>query len=99
MLICFVGAFALAMQISAQAPPTQILQIYRQHLKSGTEAAFGKIEEETARICAQLGCPHPYLAIESLTGSKEVWFFNGYKSSAEKEQVYLDYAKNAPLMS
>ena len=68
-------------------------------LKPGAEAAFNRIEEERARISATLGCPHPYLGAESVTGPKEVWWFNGYQSSTEREQVYDAYAKNAPLMA
>jgi hypothetical protein len=77
----------------------QILQIHRESLKPGSEAAYQAIEEDTARLQAALGCPHPYLAIESLTGSKEVWFFNGYESAAEQQQVVHDYAGNAALMA
>jgi len=68
-------------------------------LKPGSEAAYQAIEEDTARISAALGCPHPYLAAESLTGSKEVWWFNGYGSAAERTRVYDAYAKNTPLVA
>jgi len=67
-------------------------------LKPGKETAYGELEADTARICARLGCPHPYLAIKALTGPKEVWFFNGYNSWAEQKQMVEDYAKNAALM-
>ena len=50
-------------------------------------------------MCVALGCPHPYLAIESLTGPKEVWYFNGYRSSADRQQVVDDYAHNAALIA
>ena len=95
----FVGVIGLVMQIATAVQPPQILQIYREPLKPGSEAAYHAIEEDTARISAPLGCPHPYLAIESLTGSKEVWWFNGYESSVQQRQVYDDYAKNARLMA
>jgi hypothetical protein len=75
------------------------LQIYRDRLPPGTDAIYRQIEEDAARICAELGGPHPYLAIESLTGSKEVWFLNGYSSPAEIKQVSDAYVKNAPLMA
>lgn len=71
------GLIGLTMQIAAQAQPPQILQIHREALKPGTDAAYREIEEDTARICRELKCPHPYLAIESLTGPHEVWYFNG----------------------
>jgi hypothetical protein len=75
-----------------------ILQIVREPLKPGSEAAFDAIEEERARISATLGSPHPYLGAETLTGSKEAWWFNGYESYADQKRVYDAYAQNAPLM-
>ena len=89
----------LAMQVSAQVDPLQILQIHRELLRPGREAAYQEIEEDTARIYGRLGCPHPYLTIEALTGSKEVWFFNGYDSLAESERVVKAYSENSPLMA
>jgi hypothetical protein len=79
------------------ARPPQILQICREPLKAGSEAAYRAIEESTARLAAALGCPHPYLGAQSLVDSTDVWWFNGYESSAEQQQVYDDYAKNTPL--
>ncbi len=76
-----------------------ILQIYRDSLKPGSEAMFQAIEEDAARICAELECPHPHLAIESLSGPSEVWWLNAYASEAEKERVASAYANNAPLMA
>jgi len=95
----FVVLIALALQISAQSRPLQILEIYRDFLRPGSEAAYGDIERDIARVCIELGFPHSYLAIESLTGPKEVWFLNGWESSAEQEHVADDYAKNALLVA
>jgi hypothetical protein len=68
-------------------------------LKPGTEAAYHAIEEDTARLAAALGCPHPYLGAESLSGAKEMWWFNGYESADEQKQVADDYAKNTRWMA
>lgn len=89
----------LAMQLSAQPRPPQILQIYRDFIKPGSYAAYAENERDIARVAAELGFPHPYLAMEPLTGPKEVWFFNGWQSPAEQKQVAVDYAKNAPLVA
>jgi hypothetical protein len=88
----------LALEAAPRPQPPPLLQIHREPLKPGSEASYLEVESETARLCAELGCPHPYLAIESLSGSKEVWFFNGYESWAEQRQVADAYAKNAPLL-
>lgn len=87
------------MQTATPSQPPRILQIHREALKPRSEALYQAIEEDTARLQAKHGCPHPYLAVESLTGSKEVWFFNGYRSSAEQRRVYDDYAKNTRLLA
>jgi hypothetical protein len=79
--------------------PQMILQIYREPLKPGSEAAYRAIEEDTARVCANLKCPHPHLAIESLTGPKEVWWLNTFESDAQKQQVTDAYAKSLALMT
>jgi hypothetical protein len=86
------------MQVAPHPQPPKILQIFREPLKPGAEAAYCEIEEDTARLAAELGCPHPYLGIESLTGSKEAWWFNGYESLDEHKRVVEDYQKNAPLL-
>ncbi len=98
MRACFALLLGLAMQTAAPPQPPQILAIYREPLKPGSEAAYKEIEENAARICAELGCPHPYLGIESLTGPKEVWFFNGYASPEELSEVLLAYANNDKLL-
>ena len=51
------------------------------------------------RGSAEFGCPHPYLGIESLTGSKEVWWLNGYTTTAEEGGVVDDYARNTRLLA
>jgi hypothetical protein len=89
----------MAMQIGASVHPPRILQIHREGLKPGSEDAYRAIEEELTRICLRLTCPHPYLGIESVTGPKEVWFFNGYESPAEQKKVVDDYAANGPLLA
>src|SRR5689334_16593057 len=95
----FAAAIGPAMRGRRTVRPPHILQIYRESLRPGSEAAYCAIEEDTARQAATLGCPHPYLGAESITGSREVWWFNGYESPAEQKQVYDDYAKNMRLMA
>lgn len=97
-LVIALGA-VLTATLPAPEPPPMILQIYRDPLLSGHEAAFKSIEEEAARICAELNCPNPHLAIESLTGPKEVWWLNGYESESHKQRVASGYSNNAPLMA
>ena len=87
---------ALAVLPSVSMPPP-ILFIAREPLRPGHEAEYRRIEEETARLSAKLGCPHPYLAMESLTGPKEIWWFNGFDSADEQKRVGEAYETNAPF--
>jgi hypothetical protein len=99
MLWQLAAVLGFAMSASAQQQPPRILEAFRDFLKPGVEAAYRPIEEEASRICVEVKCPHSYLAIESLTGPKEVWFLNGYDSVAELKQVADAYEKNAPLLA
>jgi hypothetical protein len=77
-----------AMAAVAQVGPPRILQIYREHWSPGQERENREIEDDAQRICIDLGCPHPYLRVESLSEPKEVWFFNGY-DSIRKHSMFL----------
>ena len=79
--------------------PPAILQIHREIVKPGLEAEFRRVERDIARACTTLGGPHPYLGLESLTGAKEIWFFNGYASENERQQAVDGYANNSALMT
>lgn len=78
---------------TVHAEPPRILYIYREFWKPGTQAALNRIETKGARMCVDLKCPHPYLGIESLTGSKEVWYLNGFTSTEEQKRVTEEYNK------
>ncbi|MGA8102969.1 MAG: hypothetical protein WB869_12485 [Candidatus Acidiferrales bacterium] len=77
--------------------PPKILQIYRDFPKLESFSDYAEIEEDAARICVELHCPHPFLAMESITSPKEVWFLSGFKSQADRDNVVLDYANNSAL--
>jgi hypothetical protein len=78
--------------------PPRLLQVFREPLRPGVRA-YDAIEREILRQAIELGCPHPYLAAESLTGPHEVWWFNGYDSQQEADEVYAAYARNEALMA
>jgi hypothetical protein len=95
----------LSMELFAQLHPPPILLIHRDLLKPGNEAAYREIEGDTARLMREAGpltseqqvqFPNPYLAVEPLTGPKEVWFLTGWNSAADYEQVGHEYSRKAP---
>ena len=93
------GSLVLVLYVTLQSIPPPLLQIHHEGILSGREADYAAIEDDTARLCADLGCPHPYLAAESLSVPTEVWFFNGYRDDAERARVDAAYKANAPLIA
>ena len=83
---------------AAIAMSAQLLQVVREPIKPGNEAAYELVEDETARACVELDCPHPHLALETLAGPKEIWWFNFFKSETERLRVTDDYLRNQRLM-
>jgi hypothetical protein len=71
----------------AQAAP-KILLIAREPLNPGAEAEYDRIESQTAVLAQEIGCPHPYLALQPLSGTQnEVWWFNVFDSEDELNSV------------
>ena len=84
--------------LPAQVPPA-VLQITIERVQAGGEARYGELEERMAETCARLGCPNAYLALESVAGPKEVWWFVEYADEADVARVARAYAENAPLLA
>jgi hypothetical protein len=95
-IVATVAAIQLLMNIPAmgQSAP-RILLIVREPLKPGAEAEYDRIESETATQAARHRCPHPYLALQPLSGVKnEVWWFNEFDSQGELNSVAEAYKTN-----
>lgn len=88
-----------AVVVPPRTPTVTVLMLYRDQVAPEREAEYRAIEEDAARICVELDCPHPHLALESLTGPKEVWWFNTFASDAERQRIVEAYAGNAPLLA
>ena len=85
-------------QLLVQHEPPRFLYIYRDSLKRGVDSSYRAIEDHAAQICADLRCPNPYLALESLTGTHEAWWINAFGSEADTTRVVNAYAANRPLI-
>ncbi len=84
--------------VFAQHPAPRFLYIYRDSVKSGVDSAYRAIENDGAQICADLKCPNPYVALESLSGPHEVYWLNAFATPADTARVAKVYATNRPLM-
>ncbi len=77
----------------------QFLSIVREQLRPGSDEPYNRNELKLANVCATLQCPHPYLALASVSGPAEVWWLNAFTSAAERDAVGPAYARNEPLMT
>lgn len=87
----------LSSPLLAQAQAPRFMYIYRDSLKRGVDAAYRVIENDGAQICADLRCPNPYIAIESLSGAHEAWWLNMFATEADTARVAKVYATNHVL--
>jgi len=88
---------SVAVDMDERTP--QFLLIVRERLRPGSEEAYDKNELQLATVCATLKCPHPYLALATVTGPREVWWFNAFASQEETDSLDAAYARNRPLMT
>jgi hypothetical protein len=96
---CFALALGSATDSMAQARPPQILYISRDYLKADAVAANRKLERRAEHLCRTLDFTHPYLTIESVSGSAEMWYLNGFDSQAEVEKLTREYQQNTKLLA
>jgi len=79
------------------APP-ELLLIVQEELKPRSVPRYARLETNIARECVRLQCPHPYLALESVTQPKVVWWLNAFASLAEKDRVEQAWQRNEAAM-
>jgi hypothetical protein len=84
---------------SRSVDPPALLLLHREGVPEPHAAAYHTIEAGIARTCAELGCPHPYLALQTISGDPEVWFLNGFASAYQQEAVDRQYTANVRLMT
>ena len=87
----------LTSPLFAQQAAPRFMYIYRDSLRQGVDSTYRLIEDEAAQICADLQCPNPYLALESVSSPHEAWWLNTFSSEADTERVVNAYAANRPL--
>ena len=73
--------------IQAQGPPpSRLLRIFREEIKSGKGAAHERVETSFARALAKSGYPS-YLALTSMSGTSQAWFLERYDSYGAMEKA------------
>lgn len=78
----------LAGSLSAQVmPPPPYLEIFREEVKVGRAGAHVQTEAGWPRAFAKAKIPNNYIAMTTIYGPTEAWFFEGHGSVAEIEAV------------
>ncbi len=72
-----------ALRVVGRLATPQILRVDRYRLTPGTLVPLQHLQQRVAVAMAQGGCPHPYLAVESVTGPAEIWRLTGYQTAVE----------------
>jgi hypothetical protein len=68
------------------AEPPGVMQIIREAVKEGRGAAHRKVETDWSRAFRRAKFPYHSLALETMTGTNEVWFLLSYPSFAAIEE-------------
>jgi len=81
------------------ATTPQILRINRFTVRPEARFAIRNLQKQVAQALVKWGNPHPCLAIESLTGPREVWWISGFQSTFEQREITGKLADNEVLRS
>jgi hypothetical protein len=98
-LMVLTGVLLGGCAVDMEEKDPEFLLIAHERLRPGSEEAYDKNELQLATVCATLKCPHPYLALATVTGPKEVWWLNAFASQEERDGLDASYASNEPLIT
>jgi hypothetical protein len=84
--------------IAQQSGPPPVMGIVREAIKEGRGAAHEKVETDYARTFRKANLPSHYIALESMSGTSEVWFLEAFASFAAVEQDEK-YTQKQPMKS
>ena len=73
--------------LGAQSSVPSLLLLAKEKILSGKMVAYDTNESRIAATCARLRCPHPYLALRSISAPDEIWWLNEYVTAAEKSSA------------
>lgn len=97
LLVATCSAALLSSPVSGQTTAPRFLYFYRDSLNRGVDSAYRVIENDGAQICADRRCPNPYVALESLSGTHEVWWLNTFATPSDTARVAKVYATDHEL--
>jgi hypothetical protein len=87
--VALLASVPLAAQGDGAMPAPKLLQIYREMVKPGHNAAHEKVEAGWPKAHKASKTPAHYLAMTSLTGANEAWYLSGYESYEAWEKQFM----------
>ncbi len=96
-VLLLTGVMQLAAQTSASQMPPPVLNVFREEIKAGRNAAHETLETGYVQAMAQAKWPVNALGMTSVSGTNEAWFLTGYESFAALEKDRQDTGKNLAL--
>ena len=96
-LLAMAATLPLIAQSTGAQPAPKVLQIYREIVKPGHNAAHEKLEAGWPKAYRASKNPASYLGMTSITGPNEAWFISGYESYEAMEKQSKSEEMDAPL--
>jgi len=93
-----IGAVQAIAQTSAPQMPPAVLNILREEVKAGRNAAHETLETGYVQAFSQAKWPNGWLGMTTLSGTNEAWFISPFASFAALEKDRLDTEKNPALL-
>jgi hypothetical protein len=77
--------------------PPSLLLIVRELLMPGHETEYARLETALTTEGLRRRCPHPHIALQSMSGPKVVWWLNAFASADAMRAVERAYANDTTL--
>ena len=90
-------ALLLPMCLGAQSPIPSLLVLTKEKVRTGKMVQYDTNESRIAATCARLRCPHPYLALKSISAqpaTSQTQF--GRNRPGETDSVFKEQVKQVP---
>lgn len=95
--LCLVAAPSLLAAQGAQPPQSNVLQIYREIVKTGKGPAHDAMETSWSWAMIEAKSPNPFIAASVISGPNEMWYIAAFPTWADYEKS--NQAGRSPALS
>src|SRR6202795_2384601 len=79
--------------VNSAVEPPFLLVLAHQEVQYGKGSARQKLEVAVTRLCNRIDVPNSWIDLQSLTGPRQVLFFDPFDSFEQIEQSFTDWSK------